>query len=56
MPSNPPTPERAKKDGIRGFPTAFIRDGDGKKVGETGYRDGGAEAYAGHLLTDGIVI
>ncbi len=39
-----------KKYGIRGFPTALILDGDGKKVGETGYRQGGAVKYAEHLM------
>ncbi len=38
-----------KKYGIRGFPTAIILDGAGKKVGETGYREGGAAKYAEHL-------
>ncbi len=39
-----------QKYGIRGFPTALILDGDGKKVGETGYRQGGAAKYAEHLI------
>ena len=43
-------PKLVKKYGIAGFPTALILDGDGKKVGETGYRQGGAEAYASHLV------
>jgi len=42
-------PKLVKKYGIRGFPTALILDGDGKKVDETGYRDGGAKPYAEHL-------
>jgi len=46
-------PKLVKKYGIRGFPTALILDGDGKKVGETGYRKGGAKAYAEHLLSIG---
>ena len=29
---------------------ALILNGDGKKVGETGYRKGGAKPYAEHLL------
>ena len=37
------------KYGIRGYPTALILDGDGKKVGETGYRQGGAAEYVKHL-------
>lgn len=43
-------PKLVKKYGIKGFPTAVILDGDGKKVGETGYRKGGAAKYAEHLL------
>ena len=39
-----------EKYGIRGFPTALILDGDGKKVGETGYRAGGAAEYVKHLM------
>ena len=35
---------------IRGFPTAIVFDGDGKKIGETGYRKGGAAAYVDHLM------
>ena len=38
-----------KKYEIKGFPTALILDGDGKKVGKTGYRDGGAAKYVEHL-------
>ena len=38
-----------KKYEIEGFPTALILDGDGNKVGETGYRDGGAAKYIEHL-------
>ena len=38
-----------KKYGISGFPTALILDGDGKKVGETGCRQGGAAEYVKHL-------
>ena len=43
-------PDLVKKYGIKGFPMALILDGDGKKVGETGYRKGGAKPYAEHLL------
>lgn len=39
-----------KKYGIDGFPTALILDGDGNKIGETGYRKGGAAQYVAHLL------
>ena len=35
---------------VDGFPTALILDGDGKKIGETGYRKGGAANYAEHLM------
>ncbi|MBO7653405.1 MAG: thioredoxin family protein [Kiritimatiellae bacterium] len=42
-------PKLVAKYGIRGFPTALILDGDGKKIGETGYREGGPAAYAEHL-------
>ncbi len=43
-------PKLVKKYGINGFPTALILDGDGKKVGETGYRKGGPAKYAAHLM------
>ncbi len=43
-------PKLVKKYGITGFPTALILDGDGNKVGETGFRKGGAKPYAEHLL------
>ena len=43
-------PKLVKKYGIDGFPKALILDGDGKKVGVTGYRKGGAQAYAEHLM------
>ena len=38
-----------EKYGIEGYPTALILDGDGKKVGKTGYREGGAVEYVEHL-------
>ena len=44
-------PKLVKKYGIKGFPTALILDGDGKKVGETGYRKGGPVEYAKHLMS-----
>jgi len=44
-------PLLVKKYGIKGFPTALILDGDGKKVGETGYMAGGPRAYADELLS-----
>ena len=43
-------PKLIKKYGINRFPTALILDGDGNKVGETGFRKGGAKPYAEHLL------
>ena len=39
-----------KKYGIRGFPTALILDGNGNRIGKTGYRQGGAVKYAEHLM------
>ena len=38
-----------RKYGIQGFPTALVLDGDGKSVGKTGYRAGGAAKYLDHL-------
>ena len=38
------------KYGIEGYPTALILDGDGNKVGKTGYRKGGAAGYVEHLM------
>lgn len=34
---------------VEGFPTIILLDPNGKVVGKTGYRDGGAEAYVAHL-------
>jgi len=34
---------------VRGFPTVFILDSDGKIIAKTGYQDGGAEAYVEHI-------
>ena len=45
----PENKKLTKKYGIEGYPTALILDGDGNKVGKTGYREGGAEEYAKHL-------
>lgn len=39
----------AQKYGVRGFPTVLILDGTGVVVAKTGYRKGGAAAYAKHL-------
>ena len=44
-------PALVKKYEIKGYPTALVLDGDGKKVGETGYRKGGPAAYAQHLMS-----
>lgn len=35
--------------GVRGFPTIFLIDADGKIVATTGYREGGAAKYVNHL-------
>ncbi|NQU42597.1 thioredoxin fold domain-containing protein [bacterium] len=35
--------------GVRGFPTILILDTQGKQLAQTGYRQGGAEAYVKHL-------
>ncbi len=43
--------ELAEKYGIRGFPTVLLMNGDGKVIGTTGYRRGGAESYVAHLKT-----
>lgn len=44
-------PALVDKYRIRGFPTALVFDGDGRKIGETGYRKGGAKAYVDHLMS-----
>lgn len=44
-------PALVKKYEVKGYPTALVLDGDGKKVGETGYRKGGPAAYAQHLMS-----
>lgn len=41
--------ELAKKYGVQGFPTVLLLDSEGKKLAQTGYRPGGAEAYVKHL-------
>lgn len=38
-----------EKYGVRGFPTIFLLDAEGKALGETGYKQGGAAAYVEHL-------
>ena len=40
-----------EKYGIRGFPTTLILDGNGNKIGKTGYRQGGAAEYVKHLMS-----
>jgi protein disulfide-isomerase len=39
----------AEKFGVEGYPTVVLLDPDGKKIGETGYLQGGAAAYVMHL-------
>ncbi|MEG2075937.1 MAG: thioredoxin family protein, partial [Victivallaceae bacterium] len=39
----------AAKYGVNGFPTVLLIDADGKVLGQTGYRRGGAEAYTAYL-------
>jgi protein disulfide-isomerase len=34
---------------IRGYPTVFLLDAEGKTIGRTGYKEGGADAYVKHL-------
>jgi len=41
--------ELSKKFGVRGFPTVYILDPDGKPVAKTGYQAGGPEAYVEHV-------
>jgi len=41
--------ELMKKFGVRGFPTILILNKEGKKIAQTGYQRGGAEAYVEHL-------
>ncbi len=41
--------ELAGKYKVEGFPTIVILSPEGKEVGRTGYRRGGAEAYVKHL-------
>ncbi len=39
----------ARKYGVRGYPTVIILSPDGRRVGQTGYRQGGAREYAQYL-------
>jgi protein disulfide-isomerase len=39
----------ARKFGVRGYPTVIILSPDGRRVGKTGYRQGGAREYTKYL-------
>lgn len=39
----------AEEFGVRGFPTIILVDSNGKKIAQTGYKEGGAEKYVEHL-------
>jgi len=39
----------AAKYEVRGYPTVFLLDAEGKQLGRTGYMQGGSEAYVKHL-------
>lgn len=39
----------AETYGVRGFPTIYLLDAEGRKLGQTGYRAGGDKAYVSHL-------
>jgi len=41
--------ELAQKYGVRGYPSLYLLDAEGKVLGQTGYREGGAESYVEHL-------
>ena len=41
--------ELAEKYGIQGFPTIIVLNGEGKKVGELGYMEGGPTAFITEL-------
>jgi len=43
-------PELQKKYRISGYPTVLIMDAAGEVLEQTGYRDGGAEAYVKYLM------
>ncbi|MGE3954898.1 MAG: thioredoxin family protein [Parachlamydiales bacterium] len=38
-----------KQYGIRGLPAVVIVDSNGRQIAQTGYKEGGPEAYAKHL-------
>ncbi len=39
----------AEKFAVRGFPTVYILDPNGKPIDKTGYQNGGAEAYVEYI-------
>lgn len=39
----------AQMFGVRGFPTVYILDPNGKPINKTGYQEGGAEAYVAYI-------
>lgn len=41
--------EWSQKLSVRGFPTIFLTDADGRPYAQTGYQDGGADKYVAHL-------
>jgi thioredoxin-related protein len=41
--------ELAKKFGVKGFPTVFLLNSEGKPLAKTGYQAGGPEAYVEHI-------
>lgn len=41
--------ELANEYQIQGFPTVVVLDGEGRKVGELGYMEGGASAFIAEL-------
>lgn len=42
--------ELRKRFDVRSFPTIFVLDENGKQIGSTGYRQGGAKEYYNHLM------
>ena len=57
FPEHSPQPDELKKQnaelaqryGVDSFPTVILTDADGGEIARTGYRPGGAAAYAEHL-------